>query len=505
MLRFNYDNDFKFTIQPKLNGELIDLTELEELKLTVSNQYRSSSFTPIWRITDVGLDIEVQKEMVKWTGVYTVFLTYRRPDGTYSDFFQDKKIGCPTFEIVPVGCKTDNDGEDVVIGVSPEYKGDKGDKGDSAYEVWLKDNPGKTKEDYFAYLRQPAVDAGASISELERVIQSNETNRVDAEALRVQAEIEREETIREAQTATQEAATAASLANTARLAIQDDLELKANHGYASNPKTLKQVDDDKASHGYESNPKTLKEVDNEKAAHGYGAEPQKTLKQVDDEVIQLKSDVEQLAYVKIKNEAVNGNFENGLIGSFRRSDGFGGESTLAINSSTPISGNYDIRLTITTPATERRRPLIRGLDRAANIGDKIYIHFYAKILSGTPTIALVQNGIIADTIYGGDVINGRNTKIIDVEGTSDGLGIIYFDSVSVWDMQIDNFMRINLTEAFGAGNEPTEEEMNLLLDMLPVDYFEGEIAIPAQKVMQWQLKLIRKNKNAIIALGGTII
>ncbi|HCB89121.1 MAG TPA: hypothetical protein DEP71_07560 [Porphyromonadaceae bacterium] len=49
--------------------------------------------------------------------------------------------------------------------------------------------------------------------------------------------------------------------------------------------------DEKAKHGYESNPKTLKEVDNEKAAHGYGAEPQKTLKQVDDEVIQLAGDV----------------------------------------------------------------------------------------------------------------------------------------------------------------------------------------------------------------------
>ena len=94
-------------------------------------------------------------------------------------------------------------------------------------------------------------------------------------------------------------------------------------------------------------------------------------------------------------------------------------------------------------------------------------------------------GVIA-RIYGGNVINGRNTRIIDVEGTSNVLGIIYFNSLSVWDMQMDNFMRINLTETFGAGNEPTEEEMNLLLDMLPVDYFEGEITIPAQKIMQWQ-------------------
>lgn len=102
---------------------------------------------------------------------------------------------------------------------------------------------------------------------------------------------------------------------------REELDEKANHGYDSAPKTLKAVDEAKvdktsivgetgqgettvmhqkavtdklalkASHGYESNPKTLKEVDNEKAAHGYGAEPQKTLKQVDDEVIQLAGEV----------------------------------------------------------------------------------------------------------------------------------------------------------------------------------------------------------------------
>jgi len=37
--------------------------------------------------------------------------------------------------------------------------------------------------------------------------------------------------------------TAATNADNARLAIQDDLALKANHGYESNPKTLKEVDD----------------------------------------------------------------------------------------------------------------------------------------------------------------------------------------------------------------------------------------------------------------------
>lgn len=230
----------------------------------------------------------------------------------------------------------------------------------------------------------------------------------------------------------------------------------------------------------------------------------KTLKEVDDEIAQLAGDVEQLAYVKIKNEVVNGNFENGLIAPFSKSDGQGGASTLDINNSTPISGNYDIRLTIITPGGGAR-PTFSGLGRAANIGDKIYLHFYAKILSGIPIIGAIQDGSTTNTIYRGDVINGRNTRIIDAKGTSNSLGVIYFNSSSIWDMQMDNFMRINLTETFGAGNEPTEEEMDLLISTLGIDYFEGEITIPAQKVMQWQLKLIRKNKNAIIALGGTII
>ncbi|KAF5080212.1 hypothetical protein DSECCO2_121420 [anaerobic digester metagenome] len=255
----------------------------------------------------------------------------------------------------------------------------------------------------------------------------------------------------QADTAATAANTAAGLADTARLAIQDDLASKADQT----------------------------------------------------ELDQLAGDVEQLAYVKIKNEAVNGNLENGLIEPFSRADVGEGASTLTINSSTPISGNYDIRFTIITPGGNGR-PLFYGLNRAANIGDKIYLHFYAKILSGIPMIKSIHNGASDLIIYGGNVINGRNTRIIDVVGTGNA-GLIYFSSPSVWDMQMDNFMRINLTETFGAGNEPTEEEMNLLISILGTGYFEGEITIPAQKIMQWQLKLIRKNKNAIIALGGTII
>lgn len=129
-------------------------------------------------------------------------------------------------------------------------------KGLSAYEVWLKDNPDKTKEDYYNWLRQPATDAGNAvqeqtnlfISEKEEEIDNvvgeiayNESKRLEAEALRVSAEstrvenenarIEAESERNTAEAARQENTTiaiqnaneAASNANDARLAIEGDL------------------------------------------------------------------------------------------------------------------------------------------------------------------------------------------------------------------------------------------------------------------------------------------
>ena len=54
---------------------------------------------------------------------------------------------------------------------------------------------------------------------------------------------------------------------------------------------------------------------------------------------------------------------------------------------------------------------------------------------------------------------------------------------------------INLTKTFGAGNEPTKEEMALLISTLGIDYFEGEITIPAQKVNAMAVGDNRQNKR----------
>src|SRR5690606_27111425 len=38
---------------------------------------------------------------------------------------------------------------------------------------------------------------------------------------------------------------------------------------------------------------------------------------------------------------------------------------------------------------------------------------------------------------------------------------------------MDKLIAINLTEVFGAGNEPTLEEMDLLISKIPSNWFEG--------------------------------
>ena len=53
-------------------------------------------------------------------------------------------------------------------------------------------------------------------------------------------------------------------------------------------------------------------------AQGEAIQDDLALKADQADLVQLESDVEQLAYVKIKNEAVNGNFENGLIAPFSK-------------------------------------------------------------------------------------------------------------------------------------------------------------------------------------------
>ena len=69
------------------------------------------------------------------------------------------------------------------------------------------------------------------------------------------------------------------------------------------------------------------------------------------------------------------------------------------------------------------------------------------------------------------------------------------------EVQVTNCIAISLTEVFGAGNEPTKEEMDTLIRQ--IGWFEGTRTLKQTETTNWLLELIRENKNAIVALGGS--
>ena len=211
----------------------------------------------------------------------------------------------------------------------------------------------------------------------------------------------------------------------------------------------------KASHGYVSNPKTLKEV-------------------------------EDNASVKIENLVVNGDFSSGANGWVILAN------TATISDKLIFNGVASANNGVHTEVP-------------SSINNKLYLKF--KTTNEGETFPVVR-------IYNYDTFDAGGSLSVDIETASTifnsllGGVRLYFrqsSGLTYINATIDDVMVIDLTATFGAGNEPTKEEMDLLISTLGIDYFEGEITIPAQKVMQWQLALIRKNKNAIIAFGGTII
>lgn len=96
-------------------------------------------------------------------------------------------------------------------------------------------------------------------------------------------------------------------------------------------------------------------------------------------------------------------------------------------------------------------------------------------------------------------------SIVDKAYISASSIIYYITKNSVSDQYsffIDNVILLNLTNIFGAGKEPTKEEMDELVKV--TGYIDEEYALNNKEMLIWTLALIRRNKNAITSLGGTI-
>ena len=101
--------------------------------------------------------------------------------------------------------------------------------------------------------------------------------------------------------------------------------------------------------------------------------------------------------------------------------------------------------------------------------------------------------------YHGDfTVTRKITGIVESDGGMFRLGIYSNDEVV--EFYYDNVLLIDLTETFGAGNEPTKEEMDELIKI--TGYIDGEYALNNKELLNWMLVLTRRNRNAIVALGG---
>ena len=128
------------------------------------------------------------------------------------------------------------------------------------------------------------------------------------------------------------------------------------------------------------------------------------------------------------------------------------------------------------------------------VGGTISIHNFAPITDNPKTQEYANGTLMPFSIVNN--ISSSRSAIVFVGA------FVVNTSVSI---SLKNLLLVNLTSIFGAGNEPTKEEMDTLVGILGVQYFEGEITLTQKQIMNWQLKMIRQNRNAIIALGGTII
>lgn len=456
-------NDIKLMWQILDGGVPVNLMNATDIKVSIAqggtpscNKIEITTFEVTDAVNGM-IAVEVQKEVITKIGYLWAVLEYTVPDSGMID--GNRKVTTDNLPVKIVGL-TDEASQDSEFTVSSDIQA--GFQGKSAYEVWLVENPDKTLQDYFDWLQQPATD-------IEQVVSSNETVRISSEetrqlneTARVEAEALRQNNTAEA---IQSANTAAQQANTARTELTTAVNTKLGE------------------------------------ADGKIEEMNTTLSAYDGRVTQVESDIDQLAgdvsllrgdaTVKIENIVVNGDFANGETGWARY-------IPLSIPTFTQYADYINIVFSVKTTRS--------GLYQDANtvIGNKYYSRFVFRGILNEMLWVYSPNSTTTTTATG-------NWQTVSVLGTADAgtvrIGFRFIDQTGLASQSIDvkSFMTFNLSTIFGAGNEPTKEEMDLLISILGIEYFEGEITIPAQKIMQWELALIRKNKNAIIALGGTII
>jgi len=283
MRKIRIGNDFALLWKIRRGEQAEDLTEAQEMSLKLWVQGDHNSLKENIPFDIVGSDtvrVEVTPSIADKIGRYRLEFKYQFVNLSNADKNQKCAVDVEPFYIVPLTeiaetIDTVNCESDVLIGLrgrafvyddfTPEQIEDlKRPAVEAAESVQIVENQISINEQGRVQAENERETAELTRQSSESERNENEGLRVNAEGLRVTAESSRElteslrvdaellrqsstqEAITNAENATENANTAAQDADDAREAIQDDLALKANHGYESNPKTLKEIDDEKA-------------------------------------------------------------------------------------------------------------------------------------------------------------------------------------------------------------------------------------------------------------------
>ena len=140
--------------------------------------------------------------------------------------------------------------------------------------------------------------------------------------------------------------------------------------------------------------------------------------------------------------------------------------------------------------------------------------YYATLRTKVEHVEKFQSfSILSSLVAPGNYMLKKCTNLTDKFDRYSGYGqwgsgghfrVIYiFEEQGEFPAYLDDVLLIDLTKTFGAGNEPTKEEMDVLIDI--IGWFDGKITLTQKQQLIWTLNLIRKNRNAITALGGGIV
>ena len=209
-----------------------------------------------------------------------------------------------------------------------------------------------------------------------------------------------------------------------------------------------------------------------------------------------KGTFESNADVQLTNLIVNGDFSEGAKGWIRD----------AYNSSFEVIDG----VAKATDFEYKFRSFIQ------NVSDRVIAgnFYYATIRTKVEHVEKFQNfSILSSATAAGNFMLKQCTNLTDEFDRYSGYGqwglgdhfrVIYtFEEQGEFPAYLDDVLLIDLTKTFGAGNEPTKEEMDVLIDI--IGWFDGKITLTQKQQLIWTLNLIRKNRNAITALGGGIV